>query len=283
MAAYLKRTATAVAVLSGSALGGFATEVVSYDPGSATTTNPGTTVPGSALGAPAGLIGESFGFPNVLSPFSPAFEGNDIVVIGDGGQLTLKLAKLVSVGDGREIGVISNVGLIDLDYPNGNASSPATKFGGGSAEVKVSGDGVEFVSLGTVDFNAPAAYFTNAGQYDTSVPAAPEVSDFDKPFDGDLQSFAGQTFAQVLATLDGSIGGTWIDLSPSGLTDVQFIQFLVPDDGDPGSKLAIDAITSIASDGGTEPPPPAVPLPGAVVMGLLAAPLVLRATRRRKD
>lgn len=255
--------ALAASVLSASAWGGFASEVVSYDPGGATLSNPGTITPSSALGAPAPLTGVGGPFQSVLSAFSPAYEGSDIVVIGDGGQLTLKLSAPVAVSAGREIGVISNVGLIDMDYPNGSAGSGV--FGGGVAEVKVSDDGIDFVSLGQVTFDAPASYFTNAGPFDSTAPANPQVSDFSKPFNGSGASFAGQSYSQVMATLGGSVGGTWIDVSSSGLSSVQYVQFLVADDGDPGTKLAIDAVTSV---------------PEPTTLGILAAAAVL-GTRRR--
>jgi hypothetical protein len=77
------------------------------------------------------------------------------------------------------------------------------------------------------------------------------------------------SYAGLLAALDGSIGGTWIDASPSGLASVQYVQFLVADDGDPGTKLTIDAVTSIA-----------VPEP-AVATCFMGAALLLVARRRR--
>jgi hypothetical protein len=249
------------------AVAAFATSVVSYTPGSATTSNPTYTDASSSLGAPAPIVAAGSPWSNVLSPFSPAYEAAHLVVIGDGGQLTLRLSEPVTVGAGREIGVISNVGLIDSDYPKGSAAGGT--FGGGVAEVRVSANGIDFVSLGDVTFDGPASYYTNAGPYDSAAPANPQVSDFNKPFNGSA-SFDGQSYAQVVQTLGGSIGGTWIDVSPSGLTSVQYVQFVVANDGDPGTKLAIDAVTS-------------VPEP-ATLGGLLgAAALLVRRSRPRRS
>jgi hypothetical protein len=248
----------ALSVVSPAAWGVFATHVESYDAGTLDDSFSSYTTPGSALGAPAPVVGIG-AFPSVLSAFNPAWQASEIVLIGDGGQLTLKLGAPVPVGTGREIGVISNVGLIDA----GGSASPGGFFGGGSAEVLVS-DGVSaFKSLGVVDFNNPASYFTNAGPYDSAAPSNPKVSDFNKPFDGDIDTFAGQSYTGVVNTFGGSIGGTWIDASPSGLSSVQYVKFVVADDDDPFTKLAIDAVTS-------------VPEPAAVGILLCAASLLAR-------
>jgi hypothetical protein len=248
-------------VFSGSALGVFATNVESYEKGTLDSSFDSYTTPSSALGAPAPVVGVGV-FPNVLSAFSPAYLPPEIVVVGDGGHLTLKLAAPVVPQAGPEIGVISNVGLSD----GGGFATPNVIFGGGWAEVLVSENGSAFVSLGTIVFENPASYFTNAGPYDSSAPSSPGYSDLGKPFTGTLSSFAGQTYAQVLSTLDGSIGGTWIDISPANLASVQYVKFVVADDGDPFTKFAVDSVTT-------------VPEPAAVGMLLCAMPLLGR--RRR--
>src|ERR1700722_10269252 len=39
--------------------------------------------------APQGTTGQEFGFPGVVSPFNPPFDTDQIVVVGQGGQLTV--------------------------------------------------------------------------------------------------------------------------------------------------------------------------------------------------
>jgi len=116
----------------------FAGGVVSYDRGDGDTT---WSNPSAAVGGPDGVSGENpsatnyFGFPNVLSPFSGAYQGDEIVEVGEGGQLTLRLARYAVVGTGKRLGVVTNVGLQDSSYPGGQNFNPAKAFGAGSAEV----------------------------------------------------------------------------------------------------------------------------------------------------
>lgn len=262
----------------------FASKVISYQAGNASVTNPTFTDPSAALGSPDGITGVKAGFPNVLSPFSPSYDIGQIVVIGEGGELTLEFPQPVQVGSGPAIGVISNSGLIDTSYPSGQAGNPAGNFGGGSADVSVSADGIHWVSLGEKEFVNPANFYLNAGPYDATAPASPQPADFGKPFTGTLASFNGESYSQVLATLAGSGGGTWLDLSGSGLTQIDFIEFSVPTDGTSfggsiGSRLPIDAVAVADGHVGIT----TVPLPRALPMGLiaLAGVAALRWLRRR--
>ncbi len=69
--------------------------------------------PAAALGSPSPIVGQSIGFAEINSPFSPAFEGNQLYTIAAGNFLTLDFGAPVSVHSGPEIGVFSNVGLTD--------------------------------------------------------------------------------------------------------------------------------------------------------------------------
>src|SRR5688500_9762956 len=112
-----------------------ASSVVDYLPGSATS----FTNPAASLGLPAGDT--SFG---ALTPFNPPFLDSQIVVVGAGGRLTLRLASPVAVGGaGPEIGVFSNNGVIDVSEDgSGEAGTPAATFSpASSARVNVSSDG----------------------------------------------------------------------------------------------------------------------------------------------
>lgn len=264
----------------------FASQVISYSAGAASTTDPTFIDPSAALGAPSGITGVAAGFPNVLSPFSPAFDVGQIVVIGEGGELTLKFPSPISTAPGLAIGVISNSGLIDNNFPDGQATNPATNFGGGSADVSVSEDGKTFVSLGEKEFLNPANFYLNAGPYDATAPASPQLADFGKAFGGDLNAFSNEDDAQILATLNGSGGGTWLDLSSSGLSQVNYIEFSVPTDGTSfggtiGSRLPIDAV-AVADDHLFTLPQP-IPLPPELFSGLIGLGMVvaIRSLRRR--
>jgi hypothetical protein len=267
--------------------GTYASGVVSYTPGTADVRF-GT--PAAALGAPDGVSGENaaatnyFGFPNVLSPFSPAYQGDEVVQIGEGGQITLQLSNYLIVGAGKRLGVISNAGLIDNDTTNfsGQNGATAATFGGGSAQVRVSPDNQSWTDLGTITFNMPSLYYVNAGPYDGAAPASPQLTDFGKPFEGSLASFDGKNYAGTVdafkvAAGGYSGGGTWLDLSTTGLAQVGYVQFVLPDDGNPSTdnRFAIDSL-SIANGavGG------ALPEPSAILFAIAAPAFLLSRGRR---
>jgi len=263
--------------------GAFASGVMSYTPGGA---DARFTTPQAALGAPDGVSGENpaaanFGFANVLSPFSPAFQSDEIVQIGEGGQITLQLSHYVTVGAGNRLGVISNVGLIDSNYPNGQNSATAATFGGGSVQVRVSNDNIAWKDLGTVNFNIPSLYYVNAGPFDSAAPASPQLTDFGTPFEGSLASFDGKDYAGTVnafkvAAGGYSGGGKWLDLSGTGLSQVGYVQFIVPDDGNANTntRFALDSV-SIANNA------VGAALPEPVTGVLLVAGAALLMGRRR--
>jgi hypothetical protein len=233
----------------------FAAAVVSYAPGAAA--GGGFTTSQSALGSPDGLTGELLGFPNVLSPFSPPFEADEIVQLGEGGQLTLRLSNYAIPGAGLEIGVFSNIGIADDNYPSGKAGSPPFAFGIDSATVEVSEDGATWASLGSVLFNLPANYYLDSGPFDTTPGSSP--ADFGKPFSGALSDFSGLDYPQILALLDGSGGGKWLDISATGLAKVGYLRFSVPDDGNAATslKFELDAVSIANAASGSPVPEPA--------------------------
>jgi hypothetical protein len=278
--------ALAAAALPSLARGGaYASGVVSYTPGGA---DARFTSAQAALGAPDGISGENpaaanyFGASNVLSPFSPAFQSDEVVQIGEGGQITLQLSNYLNVGAGNRLGVISNVGLIDSNYPNGQNSATAASFGGGSAQVRVSADKNTWTDLGTVNFNIPGLYYVNAGPFDGAAPASPQLTDFGKPFEGSLASFNGKDYAGTVnafkvAAGGYSGGGTWLDLSGSGLSQVGYVQFIVADDGNvnTNTRFALDSVSIANNAVGA-----ALPEPGCGLLMITVPAVLLR--RRRK-
>jgi len=248
----------------------FADQVVQYDPGSDSVS---LNSPAAALGSPDDITGENLGFPNVLSPFSPAFESDELVQISSGGSLTLRLERFIEVGDGLDLGVIENVGLIDAKFPDGTTTDPVGTFGNSAATVEVSKDGIDFVSLGQITFDLPANFYLNAGPFDTVAPDSPQTADFGKPFDGQLSDFDGKaSYADVLAVLDGSGGGTWLDLSSTGLTQVGYIRF-----SNPTNTLEIDAVVIANGKEGALVPEPAT----LAMLSLSGLALISRRAHRR--
>jgi hypothetical protein len=248
----------------------FATSASGYVAGSGVG---GFTNPVSATGAPDALTGEGLGFPNILSPFSPAFEADEIVGVGRGGSITVTFPVPIRDVPGPDFGVISNVGLIDASYPDGTNTNPAGTFNPlpRAADVEVSADGNNFTPLGRFTLDNPANYFADASNpYLGAVPAGATAADFGKPFGGSLASFNGLNWAQTLTLLNGSGGGTWFDLAGSGLTGgVIAIRFSIPTAGIAGSddRIFLDAV--VAANAAV--PEPSWALSGlAVLVGLRA-------------
>src|SRR3954467_147866 len=67
----------------------YATQVISYNQG--TTPSSGFTSVLAAPGEPERFSGEGGPFPSIVSPFSPPFLSSELVSIGEGGQITLRL------------------------------------------------------------------------------------------------------------------------------------------------------------------------------------------------
>jgi hypothetical protein len=245
-----------------------ASEVISYTPGTAR--DDFRNAP-AALGLPAGDT--TFG---ALTPFNPPFSNSQIVIVGAGGELTLRLSSPVAPlpGAAPELGVFVNNGLVDVSPGGtGTADSPASTFSPApAARVSVSEDGTRFVPLtaGPLDlttFGNPTNFYTDTHIDNYSAPLGTAAADFSKPFSGTLSSFDGLTYEQMVTLLDGSAGGNWLDVSGTGLSSVRYVRFEVP--ADSNARLVLDAVT-------------AVPEPGAalLVFAPLAA-LLRRRTRRR--
>jgi hypothetical protein len=116
----------------------------------------------------------------------------------------------------------------------GVAESTARTFAGTeygadrTAVVEVAAEPGQFVSLGRFLFTTPTQGYANQDDpYEFPVPAV--ESDFDKPFQGDLSAFSGLNVAQISALLDGSGGGTWIDVPAStGLSVIRYVRLSDP-------------------------------------------------------
>ncbi|MDP6547077.1 MAG: PEP-CTERM sorting domain-containing protein [Phycisphaerae bacterium] len=276
----------------------FAVEVVSYDAG---------TTPASrsywrdvdpwdigrtevldhssvALGKPTGFVDEpfhTFSEGSIVSPFSPAANEDQIVSIGEGGHLTLRLENYADVDDLNdtvEIGLFTNLGLSDVGWPNGQAGDPAGPFGpADGVTVDVSYDGLAWTPLGSITPNIPTNVWTDAtGPYAESTVGLTEA-DFSEPFTGTLSDFDGKTYAEIKALLGGSAGGYWLDLSSTGLSEVGYIRFSVADDGEAGTSLnfELDAVSVASGHIGAVTPEPCS-------LGLLALAGMCLLRRRRK-
>ena len=247
----------------------YANQVVSYVPG--TIPDASYNNPSAALGGLNPVTGTFDGTSYYLTPFNPAFSASDLVEVGAGGSLVLKLAQTAST-NGYTIGVHTGFGLVDAAYPNGTNTDPATYVDSWlrQANVQVSADGVNWGNLGTITFSNPSNINTGAAtDPEGGSPGVGPAANPGKPFLGSLSSFNGQNWQGTLAELNGSAGGAWLNLN--GVTDengnpisgVNYIQFTVPGAPplDPGTGnpeiMTVDAVVgtnsnaSISANGGT--------------------------------
>lgn len=260
----------------------YAAQVISYNAG--VTPASGFTNASAALGEPERFTGEG-AFPGVVSPFNPPFLTSEIVSIGEGGQIKLRLSHyaVAQAAGAPEIGIFENVGLADTNYPNGQAGSPASAFGIDSAVVEVSADGTSWYSFGSIMFDVPSNGYTDLSNPFASMPGS-APSDFQLPFVGNLNSFDGLQYSHptnvdVLDLLAGSGGGKWLDISSSGLPQVGYIRLSVADDGNSsvGLNFELDAVSISHEALGT----PVVPEP--TTFGLIILTLAVHAINGRRQ
>jgi hypothetical protein len=172
----------------------------------------------TALGQPNRIAGTSIGFPGPVTPFNPPFEQSEMVAVGVGGQLTVELPSLVSVGGGGvlRLGIFHSAGLNDPTF-SGQAEATARTFAGQeygadrTAIVEIADTLGNFQSLGRVLFTQPTQGYENQTDPYT-FPVSPSNADFNEPFNGNLASYDGLNQAQISALLQGSAGGTWLDV-----------------------------------------------------------------------
>jgi hypothetical protein len=251
----------------------WAVAVDSFTPG--TGGAPSYPNPSASIGEPTRYTGVVFGFPSVVSMFSPAFDPGDIVSIGRGGQLTVRLGETVSNDPSHLYGVdiilFGNAGFADDQYPNGVNSNPAFLFGVGGANIEISADGQNFVPVAPLaDSLFPTQGYLDSGPFDAVPGTVP--TDFRRPMNPslNLSSFDGLNYAQSLALYDGSGGGTPIDIAGSGLGAVNFVRISVPLNA--SGPAEIDAF-SVVPEPGT----------GMVLLGLLGVAFVRRKSRGRTE
>jgi len=211
-----------------------AAAVVSYAAGAGVSS--ALADPEAALSLPAESTGAGPSDGN-FSPFNPHYGAGQIVQVGQGGHLTLRLERFVHPVPGvASLGVWENIFLVMAS--GGLTGAGASVFGADSALVEASADGTNFVPVGFYTFDWFGNYWADsAGPY-AKTPGALRAN-FGAPHGRNLAEFSALSYSEVLALLAGSAGGTWIDLSPSGLERVGWIRFSGVGNG---LTLEVDAV-----------------------------------------
>ncbi len=217
----------------------YASSAVSYTRGTVVVTGGDTAFadPTAATGPVNPIVGAGSGFPGLLGPFNPQFSSSEMVALGLGGSLTLQFAQPVAVSGTPQIGVFTSAGLVDVNFPAGDAGTPAQTFtdqefgAERSAIVSVGSSLSDMHSLGRVVFSAPANYYSNVA--DETVAVAPPdavMADFGKPFTQPLSAFDGQDYQGILNVLDADPPAERGSRCRRtlGISDIEFVEFSDP-------------------------------------------------------
>ncbi len=192
----------------------FASQVVSYTPGSNTAAGYGD--PNTALGSPGRTTG-SGAFDGDVTPFNAPYAASDVVSIGAGGSLVVRFDHQVTDDAANPYGIdllVFGNSFLGIDFGTGLADGTLIFTEPGLISVSQDGstwfdvpglfaDGSLFPTLAYQD---PTGPFSFGGTIPTSYTQVvnPALTAAD---------FAGLTTAQIAALYGGSGGGTGIDLA----------------------------------------------------------------------
>jgi hypothetical protein len=221
----------------------FADSVVAYTPGVGVTSS--YTNPVSALGEPSRITPGTFGGP--VTPFSSAWQSNQVVSIGEGGSLTLHFNTPITNDPGHPFGLDFIIfGNAVLTITNGEYSgggiTDGTLFGNnaGNTRVSVSADGITFYFLNPSNAPVVDGWFPTEGSGNFFVPVNPGFN---------RSHFEGKNLEAIRALYAGSGGGSGYDLSWAqdsnaesiALSSVSFIRIEVI-----SGKSEVDGIAKVS-------------------------------------
>ncbi len=198
---------------SASALAQYAVEVKRYEPGTGFATEFGTGVGytnvTSILGEPSRTIPGPFGGP--VDPFSPPWQIGQLLSVGTGGVLELRLDTPATRSPlnphGVDFLVFGGAGFIitNGDYSGGGITDGSI-FGGGlaTAKVSVSSDGLQYFTLDGSLAPMLDALFPTDGSGDFGVPVNPGLS---------YSDFNGLGLDGIRGLYAGSGGGAGFSLA----------------------------------------------------------------------
>ena len=191
----------------------FADAVINYNSGADFAA--GFTDPLVALGEPSRVTPGTFGGP--VDPFDPAYLKSQIVSLGVGGTLTVRLGTPIFNDPAHLFGtdflIFGNAGFIitnefDLNTYTwvGTPATDGSLFGADATgtRVSVSADGINFFTLNPALAPIVDGLFPTDGSGDFSQPVNPALN---------AGSFAGQDLAGIRSLYNGSGGGRGFDIS----------------------------------------------------------------------
>jgi hypothetical protein len=236
----------------------FADEVVSYTPGAGITA--GFDTPANALGMPSlnngstEVGGEVIDYGDV-TPFNPAFGPDQVVQVGDGGELIVRFEAPVSDDPlnpfGLDLLVFGNAFFFQPDL----FGAIAEELSADDALISLSQDGALWHDITGVFADAlfPTSAFLDTPSAFESGGA--DLADFTRPVDPRIE-WLDQDYPEIVRLYRGSGGGGGVDLAEVGLPWIQYVRITARN----GVVAEIDAFSDVAP----------LPEPGAAVLVALA-------------
>ena len=247
----------------------FATEVVSYiegagvydlyDPCYGFYIDPNTALGGPTIETTGDMfIGLDVCMP--VLPVYPAWRANELVTIGQGGELVVKFNHPVGNDENNLFGIdlivfgnarlhLLNGGFWELDSDPNTVKVNSTAYLEPGI-VSVSQDGSTWYTFDSnngllADTFAPTASY----QWDDINSTWGERLDPTKPLDPNLSlsNLHAMTVVEVVETYNGSAGGTGFDIGNLGLEWIQYVR--IQDDANTTGLPDIDAIADVAACG----------------------------------
>ena len=223
----------------------YASQVENYTPG-ANANDPFLDAQ-SALGMPSlnngysEFLGEIFDNGDV-TPFNPAFLGEQIVQVGDGGVLEVSFASPVVDDPRNPFGVDLIVFGNAFFHQPGTFEPIADEVSADDALISVSQYGSTWLDVGS---GFADGLFPTNGFTDTNGPfesGGTLESDFTRPVDPSID-WLGADYAELVALYAGSGGGGGVDLGLLGLPWIQYVRITARN----GVTTEIDAFADVAA------------------------------------
>ena len=240
--------ASSLLAIAQSTIDPFADEVTDYSSGTgfATdfTTGLGYTNHLAALGAPSIITPGDFGGP--VTPFSPPFQSEQLLSIGEGGTAVFRFDPPIFNHPANPFGLDFIIyGNTGFSITNGNFSGGGITDGStfsanpGRTRVSVSADNLKYYALDPNHAPTVDGYFPTDGSGRPGVPTDPTLHRND---------FAGANYDRIQSLYDGSAGGTGYDLnwaqatdgSPFVLSQIRYVRIDVLE-----GKAEIDALSAV--------------------------------------
>lgn len=210
----------------------FAEEIIQYNPGvgfaTDFSTGAGYTNTTAALGQPSRLNPGPFGGP--VDPFNPPFQADQLLSIGAGGSVTVRLGRLVLNDPAHAFGIdfliFGNSGfVITNNIYSGGGITDGSIFSQntGQTRVSVSSNNVQYYELDPSLAPVVDGYFPTDGLGDFHTAVNPQL---------DARAFAGGGLTQIRSLYNGAAGGTGFDLTwardlsgqPIRLDSIQYVR-----------------------------------------------------------